>query len=145
MANWNDICLCMSRTQNTCGMSCGRAFHLCQVINAQKNLDADHEGRDQEMRNSRRPRFCDHLGFRMSNTHKSERRGFTMKPIDNCVNECLDIIQLRKGSVHVFDGAEGRNLHDETTVWDQVIQISITNTCRFDRCQENFNILKWNT
>ena len=36
-----------------------------------------------------------YLGFEYQSVHEAERRGFTVKPTDKYVDECLDIIQLR--------------------------------------------------
>ena len=47
-----------------------------------------------------------YLGFDYRSVHDGDRRGFTVKPTAKYVDECLDIVQLRKGSDDAFDGTE---------------------------------------
>ena len=49
-------------------------------------------------------------------------RGFTVKPTAKYVDECLDIVQLQnaKAVMTPLTGQKSLNLHDETTVCDQV-------------------------
>ena len=62
-----------------------------------------------------------YLGFAYQSVHEAERRGFTVKPTDKYVDECLDIVQFRNAKAVVMDLTElkSTNLHDETTVCDQ--------------------------
>ena len=48
--------------------------------------------------------------------HEAGRRGFTVKPTDKYLDECLDIVQLRNAKAVML---KSTNLHDETTVCDQ--------------------------
>ena len=41
------------------------------------------------------------LGFEYQSEHEAERRGFTVKPADKNVDECLDIVQLRNAKTVV--------------------------------------------
>ena len=118
-----------------------------------------------------------HLGFEYRSVHDGERRGFTVKPTAKYVDECLDIVQLQNAKAVMTPLTEQKslNLHDETTVCDQVqhllfravvgklqyitgvrpdlmfatkmlvIQTCITKTCRYDTCQENVEIFERNT
>ena len=49
-----------------------------------------------------------YLGFEYRSVHDGDRRGFTVKPTDKYVDECLDFVQLQhaKGSDDAFDGTE---------------------------------------
>ena len=62
-----------------------------------------------------------YLGFEYQSVHEAGRRGFTVKPTDKYVDECLDIVQLRNAKVVTTPLTElkSTNLHDETTVCDQ--------------------------
>ena len=115
-----------------------------------------------------------YLGFEYRSVHDGDRRGFTVKPTDKFVDECLDIVQLQNAKAVMTPLTEQKslNLHDETTVCDQVqhslfrtvvgklqyiktrfdvgdkmlvIQTCVTNTCRFDTCQEGAEIFERNT
>ena len=96
-----------------------------------------------------------------------------MKPAAKYVDECLDIVQLQNAKAVMTPLTEQKslNLHDETTVCDQVqhslfravvgklqyitgsdvcdkmlvIQTCVTNTGRFDTCQESVEIFERNT
>ena len=50
--------------------------------------------------------------------HEAGREGFTVKPTNKYLDECLDIIQLRNAKAVMTPLMELRstNLHDETTV-----------------------------
>ena len=63
-----------------------------------------------------------HLGCEYQSVHKSERRGFIVKPTAKYVDECLDIVQLHNAKAVMTPLTEQKsmNLHDETTVCDQV-------------------------
>ena len=56
-------------------------------------------------------------GFEYQSVHEAGRRGFTVKPTDKYLDECLDIVQLRNAKAVML---KSTNLHDETTVCDQV-------------------------
>ena len=62
------------------------------------------------------------LGFEYRSVHDGDRRGFTVKPTAKCVDECLDIVQLQNAKAVMTPLTEQKslNLHDETTVCDQV-------------------------
>ena len=61
------------------------------------------------------------LGFEYRSVHEAEHRGFTMKPTDKCVDECLDIEKQNAMAVMTpLTEQKSTNLHDETTVCDQV-------------------------
>ena len=49
-----------------------------------------------------------YLGFEYQSVHEAGRRGFTVKPTNKCLDERLDIVQLRnaKGGNDAFDRAE---------------------------------------
>ena len=100
-----------------------------------------------------------------------------VKPTAKYVDECLDIVQLQnaKAAMTPLTEQKSLNLHDETTVCDQVqhslfravvgklqyitgvrpdlllatkmlvIQTFITNTCRIDTCQESVEIFEKST
>ena len=117
-----------------------------------------------------------YLGFEYRSVHDGDRRGFTVKPTAKYVDECLDIVQLQyaKAVMTPLTEQKSLNLHDETTVCDQVqhslfravvgklqyiyrsetgfdvrdkmlvIQTCVTNTCRFDTCQESVEIFERN-
>ena len=112
------------------------------------------------------------MGFEYRSVHDGERRGFTVKPTAKYV----DIVQLQNAKAVMSPLTEQKrlNLHDETTVCDQVqhslfravveqlqyitgvrpdlmfatkmlvIQTCVTNTCRFDSCQESVEISERN-
>ena len=63
-----------------------------------------------------------YLGFEYRSVHDGERRGFTVKPAAKYVDECLDIIQMQNAKAVMTPLTEQKrlNLHDETTVCDQV-------------------------
>ena len=63
-----------------------------------------------------------YLGFEYRSVHDGERRGSTVKPTAKFVDECLDIVQLQnaKAVMTPFTQQKSLNLHDETTVCDQV-------------------------
>ena len=118
-----------------------------------------------------------YLGVEYQSIHEAGRRGFTVKPTDKYVDECLDIVQLRNAKAVMTPLTEqnNTNLHDETTVWDQVqhtlfravvgklqcitcvrpdlmfvttclsYKTCIAYSCRFDMCQERAEILERNT
>ena len=60
-----------------------------------------------------------YLGVEYRSVHEAERRGFTVKPTDKYVNECLDIVQLQNAKAVMTPLVEQKS-HDETTVCDQV-------------------------
>ena len=118
-----------------------------------------------------------YLGFEYRSVHDGDRRGFTVKPAAKYVDECLDIVQLQNAKEVMTPLTEQKslNLHDETTVCDQVqhslfrscgrktavhfrsetrsdvcdkmlaTQTCVTNTCRFDTCQESVEMFERNT
>ena len=118
-----------------------------------------------------------YLGFEYRSVHGRDCRGFTVKPTAKYVDECLDIVQLQNAKAVMTPLTEQKssNLHDETTVCDQVqqslfravvgklavhyrsatrsdvcykmfvIQTCVTNTCRLDTCQESVEIFERNT
>ena len=59
-----------------------------------------------------------YLGFEYRIVHEGERRGFTVKHTAKYVDECLDIVPLQNTKAVMTPLTE--NLHDETTVCDQV-------------------------
>ena len=63
-----------------------------------------------------------YLGFEYRSVHEAERRGFTMKLTAKYVDECLDIVQLHNAKAVTTPLTEQKsmNLHDETTMCDQV-------------------------
>ena len=63
-----------------------------------------------------------YLGFEYRSVHDGDRRGFTVKPTDKYVDECLDIVQLQHAKAVMTPLTEQKslNLHDETTACDQV-------------------------
>ena len=63
-----------------------------------------------------------YLGFEYRSVHDGERRGFTVKPTAKYVDECLDIVRLQNAKAVMTPLTEqmSLNLHDETTVCDQV-------------------------
>ena len=63
-----------------------------------------------------------YLGFEYRSVHDGDRRGFTVKPTDKYVDECLDIVQLQyaKAVMTPLTEQKSLNLHDETTACDQV-------------------------
>ena len=63
-----------------------------------------------------------YLGFEYRSVHDGDRRGFTVKPTFKYVDECLDIVQLQNAKAVMTPLTEQKslNLHDETTVCDQV-------------------------
>ena len=66
------------------------------------------------------------LGFEYRIVNDGERQGFTVKPTAKYVDECLDIAQLQNAKAVMTPLTEQKslNLHDETTVCDQ-IQLSL--------------------
>ena len=62
-----------------------------------------------------------YLGFDHQSVHESGRRGFTVKPTDKYLDECLDIVQLRnaKAVMTPLTELKSTNLQDETTVCGQ--------------------------
>ena len=62
-----------------------------------------------------------YLGFVYQSVQEAGRAGFTMKPADKNVDECLDIVQLRnaKAVMTALTELKRTNLHVETTVCDQ--------------------------
>ena len=105
-----------------------------------------------------------YLGFEYRSEHDGDRRGFTVKPLQNA-----------KAAMTLLTEQKSLNLHDETTVCDQVqhslfravvgklqyitdvrldlmfatkylsYQTCVTNICRFDTCQEIVGIFERNT
>ena len=64
-----------------------------------------------------------YLGFEYRSVHDGDRRGFTVKPTDKSVDECLDTVQLQHAKAVMTPLTEQRsslNLHDETTACDQI-------------------------
>ena len=63
-----------------------------------------------------------YLGFEYRSVHDGDRRGFTVKPTAKYVDECLDIVQLHHAKAVMTPLTEQKslNVHDETTVCDQV-------------------------
>ena len=63
-----------------------------------------------------------YLGFEYRSVHDGDHRGFTVKPTATYVDECLDIVQLQNAKAVMTPLMEQKslNLHDETTVCDQV-------------------------
>ena len=63
-----------------------------------------------------------YLGFEYRSVHDGDRRGFTVKPTAKYVDECLDTVQLQSAKAVMTPLMEQKslNLHDETTVCDQV-------------------------
>ena len=62
------------------------------------------------------------LGFEYRSVHDGDQRGFTVKPTAKYVDECLDIVHLQNAKAVMTPLTEKKslNLHDETTVCDQV-------------------------
>ena len=115
-----------------------------------------------------------YFGFEYRSVHEGERRGFTVKLTAKYVYESLDSVQLQNAKAVTTPMTEPKstNLHDETTVCDQVqhtlfravvgklqyifgvrpdlmfvtnclsFKICISNTCRYDTCQEALRYLK---
>ena len=65
---------------------------------------------------------CGVLGIRYQSVREAGRRGFTVKPTDKYVDECLDIVQLRnaKAVMTPLTELKSTNLHEEMTVCGQV-------------------------
>ena len=63
-----------------------------------------------------------YLGFEYRSVHDDDRRGYTVKPTDKYVDECLDIVQLQHAKAVMTSLTEQKslNLHDETTACDQI-------------------------
>ena len=63
-----------------------------------------------------------YLGFEYRSVHDGDRRGFTVKPTDKYIDECLDIVQLQHAKAVMTPLTEQKslNLHDETTACDQI-------------------------
>ena len=55
-------------------------------------------------------------GFEHQSVHEAGCRGFTVKPTDKYLDECLDILQLRNAKAVML---KSTNLHDGTTVCGQ--------------------------
>ena len=62
-----------------------------------------------------------YLGFEYQSVYESGRRGFTVKPTNKYLDECLDILQARNAKTVLTPLTElkSTNLHDETTMCDQ--------------------------
>ena len=74
-----------------------------------------------------------YLGFEYQSVHDGDRKGFTVKPTDKYVDECLDIVQLQyaKAVMTPLTEQKSLNLHDETTACDQVQHsLIVQNSCR---------------
>ena len=63
-----------------------------------------------------------YLGFEFRSVHDGDRRGFTVKPTDKYVDECLDTVHLQyaKAVMTPLTEQKSLNLQDETTACDQV-------------------------
>ena len=63
-----------------------------------------------------------YLGFEYRSVHVGDRRGFTVKPTDKYVDECLDIVQLQHAKAVMTPLTEQKslNLYDETTACVQI-------------------------
>ena len=63
-----------------------------------------------------------YLGFEYRSVHDGDRRGLTVKPSAKYEDECLDTLQLQNAKAVMTPLTEQKslNLHDETTVCDQV-------------------------
>ena len=63
-----------------------------------------------------------YLGFECRSVHDGDRRGFTVKPNAKYVDECLDTVHLQNAKAVMTPLTEQKssNLHDETTMCDQV-------------------------
>ena len=63
-----------------------------------------------------------YLEFEYRSVHDGDRRGFTVKRTASYVDECLNIVQLQNAKAVMTPLTEQKsvNLHDETTVCDQV-------------------------
>ena len=61
------------------------------------------------------PRILVYLGSEYQSVHEAKRKGFTVKPTDKNVNECLDIAQLRnaKSVMTPLTELKSTNLHYE--------------------------------
>ena len=101
-----------------------------------------------------------YLGFEYRSVHDGDRIGFTVKPTATYVDECLNIVQLQHAKAVMTPLTEQKslNLHCETTACGQVqhslfdfrdkmfvLQTCVTNTCRFDTCQESVEEFERNT
>ena len=120
VASWNVVCSYTSR------MKC--AWYLTSTILS--SVPSPRHSRNSGCRsrrwswrgealNSRKPVV--YLGFEYQSPHEAGRRGFTVKPTDKHVDECLVIDQLRnaKAVMTPLTEMKSTNLHDETTVCDQ--------------------------
>ena len=94
-----------------------------------------------------------YLGFEYRSVHDGDRRGFTVKPTDKYVDECLDLVQLQyaKAVMTPLTEQTSLNLHDETTACDQVqhslfravvgkTAVHYRSETRFDVCDKMFVI-----
>ena len=123
--HWSDVCLCMSRTKHVWYLMWTT---LSVVPNQQRLKNSGCRSRKlvvikrREAQNPRVPVV--YLGFEYRSAHDGERRGFTVKPNAKYVDECLDIVQLQNAKAVMTPLTEQKslNLHDETTVCDQVQQ-----------------------
>ena len=63
-----------------------------------------------------------YLGFAYRSVHDGDRRGFTVKPTSNYVDDGLDIVQLQHAKAVMTPLTEQKslNLHDEKTACDQI-------------------------
>ena len=75
------------------------------------------------------------LGFEYRSVHDGDRRGFTVKPTAQYVDECLDIVQMQHAKAVMTPLTEQKslNLHDETTACDQ-FQRSLFRAVVGDKC-----------
>ena len=81
------------------------------VYHARKILDADHKvGSDQERRSTQPGLLLEYLGFEYRSVPEAERRGFTVKPTDKYVDECLDIVQLQNAKAVMTPLTEQKSL-----------------------------------
>ena len=81
-----------------------------------------------------------YLGFEYRSVHEAERRGFTVKPTEKNVDECLDIFQLRNAKAVMTPLTELKraNLHDETMVCDQA-QHTLFQSCGWGNAVQNWS------
>ena len=115
-----------------------------------------------------------YLGFEYRSVHDGDRRGLTVKPSAKYEDECLDTLQLQNAKAVMTPLTEQKSLRRDDSVrssstfsvqsscWKTavhyrsetgadvcdkmlVIQTCVTNTCRFDMCQEIVEIFERNT
>ena len=94
-----------------------------------------------------------YLGFEYRSVHDGERRGFTVKLTAKYVDECLDMFNCGDQVQHsLFRAVVGKlqyiaGVRPDLMVCDKmlVIQTWLTNTCRFDTCQESVQIFQKET